>query len=71
MQAKSAGERASTAEKEVRAARKAEAGRAAELQQLQSRAAELVRDAAALPQLQQRIQDLEDEVRQKQQSKLY
>lgn len=71
MQANSAGERASMAEKELRAARKAEAERAAELQQLQSRAADLERDAAALPQLQQRIQDLEDEVRRTQQSKLY
>ncbi len=62
MQAKSAADRASAAERELRAARKAEAGRAAELQQLQSRLAELERDAAALPQMQQRIENLEDQV---------
>ncbi len=62
MQVKSASERAATLEKELTAASKAEAAQALELQQVQGRAAELERDAAAARQLRERIQDLETQV---------
>ncbi len=62
MQMKSASERAAAAEKELRAASNTEAAQALELQQLQGRAAELERDAAAARQLRERVQDLETQV---------
>lgn len=62
MQVNSANERAAAAEKDLRGASEAEASQALELQQLQGRAAELERDAAAARQLQERVQDLETQV---------
>ena len=59
---KSAGERAGLLEKELQAASKAEAAHALKVQQLQGRAAELERDAAAARQLRERVQDLETQV---------